>query len=282
MARVRALVAAGGVRVNGEVPRSAGRPVRAGQRVEAIVRPELLRPRATTSDRPFRLTSRAVLFRDGALLAVDKPPGLPTHATADLSRPSLVGHVERFLLETGAGSYVAVHQRLDRDTSGVVLFATDPRANEGLARAFLGRAVEKTYVALTSRPASVPRRGLLVSAPLSAPGPGGGLRVAVGSRGASPAETEVVVREELAEALLVEARPLTGRKHQVRVHLAHAGMAILGDPVYGEAGGRAPRLMLHARRLALSHPLTGQPLAIESPLPADFEAVLARLRSGER
>jgi RluA family pseudouridine synthase len=282
MARVRALVAAGGVRVNGEVPRSAGRPVRTGQRVEALVRPELLRPRATVSDRPFRLTSRAVLFRDGALLAVDKPPGLPTHATADPSRPSLVGHVERFLRETGAGSYVAVHQRLDRDTSGVVLFATDPRANEGLARAFLGRAVEKTYVALTSRPASVPRRGLLVSAPLSAPGPGGGLRVAVESEGASPAETEVVVREVLADALLVEARPLTGRKHQVRAHLAHAGMPILGDPVYGDAGGRAPRLMLHARRLTLSHPLTGQPLTIESPLPADFEAVLARLRSTGR
>jgi 23S rRNA-/tRNA-specific pseudouridylate synthase len=90
------------------------------------------------------------------------------------------------------------------------------------------------------------------------------------------------VREVLADALLVEARPLTGRKHQVRVHLAHAGMPILGDSVYGDAGGRAPRLMLHARRLALSHPLTGQPLAIESPLPADFESVLARLRSGER
>jgi len=282
MARVRALVAAGGVRVNGEVPRAAGRPVRTGQRVEAIVRPELLRPRATASDRPFRLTSRALLFRDAALLAVDKPPGLPTHATADPSRPSLVGHVERFLRETGVGSYVAVHQRLDRDTSGVVLFATDPRANEGLARAFLGRAVEKTYVALTARPANVPRRRLHVSAPLSAPGTGVGRRVTIGGAGAKPAETEVVVREVLADALVVEARPLTGRKHQVRAHLAHAGMPILGDLVYGDAGGRAPRLMLHARRLALSHPLTGQPLAIESPLPADFEAVLARLRSVAR
>ena len=278
MARVRALVAAGGVRVNGEVPRTAGRPVRAGQRVEALIRPELLLPRAAVSDRPFRLTSRSILYRDGVLLAVDKPPGLPTHATADPSRPSLVGHVERFLQETGAGSSVAVHHRLDRDTSGVVLFATDPRANEGLARTFRERRVEKTYVALTARPASAPRAGLRVSVPLSAPGPGGGHRVAVGGEAAKPAETEVVVREALADALLVEARPLTGRKHQVRVHLAHAGMPILGDAVYGDAG-RAPRLMLHARRLALSHPLTGQPLAIESPLPADFEAVLARLRS---
>ena len=279
MARVRALLAAGGVRVNGEVLKAAGRPVRAGQRVEALVRPELLRPRSIASDRPFRLTPAHVLFRDGALLAVDKPPGLPTHATADASRPSLVGHVKGFLEATGPGSYVAVHQRLDRDTSGIVLFAIDPRANQNLARAFSGREVEKTYVALTARPAILPRRRLRVSVPLSAPALGGARRVRVGGEGALLAETELVVREVLADALLVEARPLTGRKHQVRAHLAHAGMPILGDPVYGGAGGRAPRLMLHARRLALSHPLTGRPLAIESPLPADFEGVLAGLRS---
>jgi 23S rRNA-/tRNA-specific pseudouridylate synthase len=75
---------------------------------------------------------------------------------------------------------------------------------------------------------------------------------------------------------------VTGRKHQVRAHLAHAGMPILGDPVYGSAGGRAPRLMLHARRLALPHPLTREPLVIASPLPADFAAVLERLRAGRR
>ena len=282
MARVRALVAAGGVRVNGEVRKEAGRPVRAGQRVEALVRPELLRARATASDRPFRLTSAELLFRDEALLAVDKPPGLPTHATADASRPSLVGHVLTFLRETGAGSYVAVHQRLDRDTSGIVLFAIDPRANENLARAFSGRVVEKTYVALVARPAILPGRRLRVSAPLSAPGPGGSRRVRIGGEGSKVAETEIVVREVLPDALLVEARPLTGRKHQVRAHLAHSGMPILGDPVYGDVGGRAPRLMLHARRLALSHPLTGRPLAVESPLPADFEAVLAQLRSTGR
>jgi 23S rRNA pseudouridine1911/1915/1917 synthase len=281
MARVRALAAAGGVLVNGEVVRAAGRPVRAGQRIEALVRPELLRSRATVSDRPFRLTPAGILFRDAALLAVDKPPGLPTHATADASRPSLVGHVERFLAAAGAGAYVAVHQRLDRDTSGIVLFATDARANENLARAFSGREVEKTYVALTARPAILPRRALRVSAPLALPGPGGARRVTVGGEGAKRAETEVVVREVLADALLVEARPLTGRKHQVRAHLAHAGMPILGDPVYGDPA-RAPRLMLHARRLVLPHPLTGRVLAIESPLPADIEDVLARLRSTGR
>jgi RluA family pseudouridine synthase len=280
MARVRALVAAGAVRVDGEALRAAGRPVRAGERVAALVRPELLLPRATASDRPFRLTPGAILYRDDVLLAVDKPPGLPTHATADPSRPSLVGHVELYLRETGAAGYVAVHQRLDRDTSGVVLLATDRRANEGLARAFAGREVEKTYLALTARPSPLPPRRLRIDAPLASAG-GSGRGVAVGGADAKPAETECVVREVLAAALLVEARPLTGRKHQVRAHLAHVGMPILGDPVYGGAG-RAPRLMLHARRLALRHPLTGRTLVIASPPPPDFEAALARLRSAPR
>jgi 23S rRNA pseudouridine1911/1915/1917 synthase len=268
-------VAAGAVRVDGHVLRAAGRPLRAGQVVGAAVRPELLRARATATDRPFRLTPEKVLYRDDVLLAVDKPPGLPTHATADPSRPSLVAHVTGYLREAGAIPYVAVHQRLDRDTSGVVVLATDPRANEGLARAFAGRRVEKTYLALTARPSPLPPRRLHVTVPLAAPG--GGRRVTTSGHEAKPAETRIVVREVLRDALLVEALPLTGRKHQVRVHLAHAGMPILGDPVYGD-GGRAPRLMLHARRLLLPHPLTGRPLVIESPLPADFEAALARLR----
>jgi len=278
MARVRALVAAGGARVDGVVRREAGRPTRAGEQVEAVVRPHLLRAKAEATDRPFRLGPETILYRDEALLAVDKPPFLPTHAAADPSRPSLVASVLGYLREAAGGVYLAVHQRLDRDTSGVVLFVTDPRANEGLARAFEGREVEKEYVALTARPSSLPRRRFLAAAPLAEPGPGGARRVRVGGPGAKPAETAVLVREVLPRALVVEARPRTGRKHQVRAHLAAAGMPILGDRVYG-GGGAVPRLMLHARRLRLPHPLTGRPVVIESPLPADFRRVLSRLRS---
>ena len=277
MARTRALVAGGGVRVGGAVRRAAGRPVRTGDRVEVLVRAERLRSRATATDRAFRVTAQSILYRDDFLLAVDKPPSLPTHATADPSRPSLVASVAEYLRRSGAGPYLAVHQRLDRDTSGVVLLATDARANEGLARAFEVRMVEKSYLALTVRPSPLPRRRFRVTAPLAEPGQRGVRRVTVGGCGARPAETECLVREVLPAALLVEARPLTGRKHQVRAHLAHAGMPILGDPVYG-GGGDVPRLMLHARRLGLAHPVTGQPLAIESRLPADFRAVLSRLR----
>jgi 23S rRNA pseudouridine1911/1915/1917 synthase len=233
MARVRALVSAGGARVDGRLVRGAGWRVRAGQRVEAAVRPELLRPRAEAQDRPFRLTARAVLYRDAALLAVDKPPGLPTHPTADAGRPSLVAHVVRYLEDGGSRGYVGVHQRLDRDTSGVVLFAIDPRANEGLCRAFGGREVEKTYLALTARPARLPPRRFRVSLPLGGSLPGEPRRVRIGGAEAKAAETDVVVCEALPGALLVEARPLTGRKHQVRAHLAHAGLPILGDAVCG-------------------------------------------------
>jgi 23S rRNA pseudouridine1911/1915/1917 synthase len=276
--RVRALVASGGARVDGVVVRAAGRPLRAGQRVEALVRPELLRAGAEATDRPFALTEGAILFRDGALLAVDKPPGLPTHPTADPRRPSLVSHVQAWLGGHGPAPALAVHQRLDRDTSGVVLFGIDPRANPGLARSFAGRQARKTYLALVVRPAGPLVRRLRIDAALGTTDRRG--RVRVGGPGARDAETEVVVREVLPRALLVEARPSTGRRHQVRAHLAHAGMAVLGDPLYGGPGRGVARTMLHAWRLEIAHPLDARPLAIESPLPADFRAALERLRGG--
>jgi 23S rRNA pseudouridine1911/1915/1917 synthase len=274
MARVRALVASGGVRVDGDVVRAPGRPLRRGEHVEAVLDPEELRARAVRVDRPFELTADRVLLLDDAVIAVDKPPGLPTHATADPSRPSLVGHVERFLESRGLQATLAVHQRLDRDTSGVVIFGLDPRANEGLARAFAERLAEKKYLALTATPREpVPPR-FRISAAIG-PTTAGQPSVRVGGPDARPAETDVIVRENLDGALLVEARPLTGRRHQVRVHLAHAGVPILGDELYGRADPRVPRLMLHAWRLALPHPVTGEPLRLEAPIPPDFTAVLA-------
>jgi RluA family pseudouridine synthase len=278
MARVRALVASGGVRVDGVVARSAGRPLRRGEHVEASVEPMELRSRALAVDRPFELTGASILLDDGFVLAVDKPPGLPTHATADPSRPSLVSHVERWLRARGVAAAPAVHQRLDRDTSGVVVFGLDQRANAGLARAFAERLAEKRYLAITAALREPPARRFRVSAPI-APSSGAGPAVRLGGADALPAETDVLVREVLEDALLVEARPLTGRRHQVRAHLAHAGFPILGDTIYGRPGAAVPRLMLHAWRLALAHPVTGEPLRLESPIPPDFAAALAERRS---
>src|SRR5262249_30048165 len=161
----------------------------------------------------------------------------PTVPTADPRRPSLAAAVKAFLAARRpdappAEPYLAVHQRLDRDTSGVVLFAIDPAANAGLAAAFAGRAVGKTYDALTRRPrARLPRR-FTADAPVPEDG--------------AAARTEPPVAKVLARGLLVEARPLTGRKHQIRTPLARTGAPILGDDRYAPRGGTSvPRLMLH-------------------------------------
>lgn len=279
--RVRAMIAAGAVRVGGVVERNPGRAVRTGQRVFALVRPSALVARGVRSDQPFRLGRDAVVHRDEALIVVSKPPGLPTHATADPHRPHLVGHVQRLLESEGRAPYVAVHQRLDRDTSGLVLFALDRAANAELARAFEERLVEKVYLALTARPGVLPPARFRVVAPLATTE--GGRRARPGGPGALPAETDVVLREVLPRALLVEARPKTGRKHQVRAHLAYAGLPILGDATYGPADPPAhavpaPRLMLHAWRLSLPHPISGRSLVCESPPPEDFQATLRAAR----
>ncbi len=276
--RVRALILAGEARVDAVPLRAPGRPLRAGQRIEARLRPDLLLPRRELTDRPFRLTNSSILFRDRTLLVVSKPAGLPTHATADPGRPHLVRHVQELLAREGKRPYVAVHQRLDRDTSGIVLFAIDPAANAGLTRSFESREIEKSYLALTTRPpCAVPDRQQ-IEAPLARTG--SARATGVGGRGAREALTEVLVRERLPAALLVEARPHGGRRHQVRAHLAHAGLPVLGDEIYGAARGRSfvPRLMLHAWRLRLAHPLSGRVLDLESPLPEDFRRALEGLR----
>lgn len=276
------MVAAGVVRLDGVAVRRPGLHLRAGQRLDAVLRLDELRPRLEESDRRFTLTAGAILYEDEWLLAVDKPAGLPTHATADPRRPSLVRHVEAWLRERGREPYVAVHQRLDRDTSGVVLFATKREANAGLALAFEQRAVEKTYVAIVECRrrigGSVPFEiDLPLSADDSAP------RVRVGGPGARSAVTVVAAVETLGKLARVEVQPRTGRKHQIRAHLAHVGLPILGDELYGGRRSAsvitAARTMLHASRLVLAHPVGGRALRIESALPPDLLDALRRARA---
>lgn len=273
-AAVRRLILSGAVRADGRRA-PPGSPVGAGARVEVRLPPEERRP-ATPEVGPD-----AILYDDGAVLAVSKPPGLPMHATADPSRPHLVALVKALLAgRRGADPrevYLGVHQRLDRDTSGLVLFATNAGANAGLAAAFEGRAVEKTYLALTARPARLPAARWTVALALAP----GRERVRA-TAGGQPARTDFRRREVHPAGLLVEARPRTGRKHQVRAHLAASDAPVLGDRVYAPpaVARRAPRVMLHAWRLALAHPVTGAPLLLEDTPPGDFARLLERLREG--
>ena len=283
-AKVRRLIMAGAVRLGGSLGRRPGEALTPGRVVEARVRLDLLADR-TSRDRPFAMTGDHVLFEDDWLIAVGKPPGLPTAPTVDPSRPSLFEAVRHHLAGRSGGEvYLGLHQRLDRDTTGVVLFAKDPSVNPALAKAFADRALAKIYHALTRRPARLPPRAWRSSSSLARIGRGEGKRVATVREGRR-AETDFAVRQVLARALLVEARPRPGRQHQIRVHLAEVGCPVLGDDLYGGpvgGGAHVPRLMLHAIRLELKHPITGGRLVIESPHPGDFRRVLAGLEKGER
>lgn len=277
---VRRFIMAGAISVGGRPARRPGLLLVQGALLELRVRPEALeRERTPPQGSPALLR---ILYEDDALLAVDKPAGLPTVPTADPRRPHLVGLVKDLLARRAGGSappedepYLGVHQRLDRDTSGIVLFARDRAANKGLAEAFAAHAVLKTYRALTRRRKAAPPRSWTVENRLGPAGRGKGPRIASLPAGGQVAETEFQVLEVFSSGLLVEAHPRTGRKHQIRVHLAEAGLPILGDILYGgsRAGG-ASRVMLHAARLCFVHPLSGHDIVIESPDPEDFRQVL--------
>jgi 23S rRNA pseudouridine1911/1915/1917 synthase len=273
---VRRLIVSGSVRRNGRALRRPAFVLAGDELLEAFVLEERLRPAAAC--RPHEPLS--VLFEDDAIIAVEKPAGLPTHATADPTRPHVVGLLmERLAGRGGPEPYLGVHQRLDADTSGVLLFSKDRAANAGIAREFAGRQIEKIYHALAARPRSLPPPTWRISSCL-ARADGRGPRTASVSTGGQVAETDVRVLEVLASALLLEIRPLTGRRHQIRAQLAEAGMPILGDHLYGSAATarRAQRTMLHASRLSLNHPTTAEPLTIESPHPPDFARLLDALR----
>lgn len=221
-----------------------------------------------------------VLFRDQALLAVQKPPGRIVIPGRGAPEPTLLDEAQ-----AEHGKLWVVH-RLDRGTSGVLLFARTAAAHRGVNLAFDGQEVHKRYLALVRGPLP---EALRVDAPL-APGRKGRMRVAPpGDTRARPAATRLRVLERFARAevsALVQAEPETGRTHQIRVHLAHAGAPLAVDPDYGprpplrDAGGAVllERTPLHAATLSLRHPDTGAGLAIEAPLPEDLLRVLSWAR----
>ena len=207
-----------------------------------------------------------ILYEDEWLIAVDKPAGLATHETKDVHRLSLTQ-----LLEARVGKRLFVHHRLDAGTSGVMLFAKAAEANAALARSFGGRRVDKTYLALIHRPPIDWPTEMPIHTPILVASNG---TVRVDDHGV-PAATIVRVLDRRPHHLLVEAKTLTGRKHQIRVHLASVGAPIVGDSRYGRPNPLGARLMLHAERIELEHPVTGLKLSIKSPRPAEFQPAMA-------
>jgi len=221
-----------------------------------------------------------VLVVDDHLAAVAKEPGRIVVPGRGKPEQTLREEAEAQL-----GPLWVVH-RLDRGTSGVVLFARTPDAHRALCGAFEHHRVSKRYLALVR---GVMAGELRLDTPIAA-GRKGRMRAGEGLPGARASSTFVRSLATFSpHASLVEAFPASGRTHQVRVHLAHAGHALLVDPEYGEAGPwRVPggavlleRTPLHAASLELLHPATGAPLRIEAPVPLDLRDAIEALRAGQ-
>ena len=215
-----------------------------------------------------------IVYEDEDVLVVDKPDAIPTQS-ADPERPDdlvtrLRAHLER--RESGAEPYVGTHQRLDRDTSGLIVVTRRREANARLAAQFEGRTVEKRYVACV---AGWPlRRDRTTLRDAVAQGDGGRMEVVPSSRrGAQHAVTHVRVLKRSQDRTLLELTLETGRTHQARVQLAHARAPIAGDTLYG--GPSAPRLLLHARALTFEHPRTQKRLHLEAREPPEFAEWIA-------
>jgi len=223
-----------------------------------------------------------LLHEDDELLVVDKPAGLlavPTSPGAQ--EDTVLGRLQEYVARRRPRRpYVGVVHRLDRDTSGALAFALSPDVRAALRSLFRAHRMERRYAALVEGTPSADEG--VVDLAVHESYEGGRRRLARAGEPSRPARTRWRVKERFRGAALLEVELETGRQHQIRLHLAHLGLPVLGDPVYRAARGRpplaVPRQMLHARRLAFAHPVTGRAVAAESPLPADFVAAVAALR----
>jgi 23S rRNA pseudouridine1911/1915/1917 synthase len=276
-AKVRKLIMAGAVLVNGRRTRLASMALKAGATVEAHVDRAKLFEDLTSRDKKFELTPDRILFEDDDLIVVDKPPGLPSQPTLDETRDHLLAAVTRFLEKRdGHKPYVGVHQRLDRDTSGVVLFTKSRRVNAAVADAFSQHKVVKVYQALTVAGSSK-REWTIRNYIGKVSSKGKRARYGAVQSDGELAETSFRLIEKYPRGNWIEAVPRTGRTHQIRVHLAECGLPIQGDDLYGAQG--TDRLMLHAGELRFSHPVSGLEISVKSPLPDDFKERLNRMKN---
>lgn len=280
-ARLQRWIRSGAVRVAG-VP---GRPrdlIYGGEAVEVeaeFAPDERVGPEAIALD---------LLFEDPALLVLNKPAGMIVHPGAGAREHTLQNALLAHDPELARVPRAGLIHRLDKDTTGLLVVARTPEAHTLLAAAMQAREIEREYLALSL---GTPTGGGTVDQPIGRHR-SARTHMAVRADGRQ-AVTHYWIQERFRAHTLLRVRLETGRTHQIRVHLAHAGLPVVGDPVYGSrrqlAAGATPALnatlkafprqALHARRLAFTHPTSGEPLAFEAPLPADFQALLVALRT---
>lgn len=262
--RVKQLLRAGRVAINSRPTTRHDHPLHPGDRV-TIASESAIRIHNTNAKRD----AIAAIYQDSALIAIDKPVGLLTVATEAEKFDTAFVLLKAHLAIQKAGRPFVVH-RLDRETSGLLIFARSAEIRDYLQANW--SRVTKTYLAVVEgQPSS--REGTIENFLTE----GRDLRVRVSNRpgpNAKRAETHYRVIATRGNYSLVEVELQTGRKHQIRVHMAGLGCPVIGDTVYAATMNPAGRLGLHAWRLALDHPLTGKRLELESPFPETLKQVV--------
>ncbi|GAB5470531.1 MAG: RluA family pseudouridine synthase [Rhodospirillales bacterium] len=288
--RVQSLIAEGCVSDEAGTLGAASGKVKPGQRLQVVLPPPVA---ATPAPQPMDLV---VVFEDEDLIVIDKPPGLVVHPAPGTPDGTLVNallaHCGDSLQGVGGVKRPGIVHRLDKDTSGLMVVAKSDAAHQGLTAQFAARSIKRSYEALAW---GLPAR---MSGEISGNigrHPKQRQKMAVLTKGGRQAVTRYQVLESLADGVVsrLRCRLLTGRTHQIRVHLAESGHGLLGDPLYGRAGParrqalsaelwaavRAfPRQALHAESLGFLHPLSAIDLEFHASLPCDHQSLLDKLR----
>ena len=275
-ARLQGLIKDGFATVDGETVTKTGRDLEAGESIRIRIPPPLP---STLIAEDIQLD---IIFENEDLLVVNKPAGMVVHPSPGHDRGTLVhaalGHVPD-LKGIGGEERPGIVHRLDKETSGLIVVAKNEQAHRWLQDQFRSRAVEKIYLALVDGKPPTPTGR--VEAPIGRNTTHRKLMAVVPIEKGREAVSEYRTRESFPQHTLLEIHPLTGRTHQIRVHLAFLGCPVVGDTVYGRHKSTVPidRHFLHAYRLKITLPGEKQPRLFEAPLLIDLQSVLGELRS---
>ena len=273
--KIRRLIIAGAVFSDGAQRRIPAYAIKKGSRIAVKIDREKFFYEKQNGDISFELSEKSILYEDDFLIIVDKPAFFLTEPTIAGKRDNMHDAVIAWLWKKNPSlrnkPYAGIMHRLDRTTSGVLLFTKQRSVNARIHELFESGGVQKIYRALAAKPFAPPEANFSVESRIGKLGGSGMWGEVTDGRGRF-ARTDFTVLGECArdgkKLLRIEARPITGRTHQIRIHLASRGMPIFGDERYG--GERAERLFLHAYSLSFPHPVSGDMLTVCAKLPEGF------------